>query len=58
MLKINNVNDSEIQRKIERKKERKKERMKERERERERGKGTQSILDKTKKEATKAAKLD
>ena len=58
MLKINNVNDSEIQRKIERKKERKKERRKERERERERGKGTQSILDKTKKEATKAAKLD
>ena len=58
MLEINNVNDSEIQRKIERKKERKKERMKERERERERGKGTQSILDKTKKEATKAAKLD
>ena len=60
MLEINNVNDSEIQRKIERKKERKKERTKERERERERerGKGTQSILDKTKKEATKAAKLD
>ena len=36
MLEINNVNDSEIQRKIERKKERKKERTKERERERER----------------------
>ena len=35
MLKINNVNDSEIQRKIERKKERKKERKNERERERE-----------------------
>ena len=35
MLEINNVNDSEIQRKIERKKERKKERKRERERERE-----------------------
>ena len=35
MLEINNVNDSEIQRKIERKKERKKERKNERERERE-----------------------